>query len=225
MNKSYSNVAITLEARFLSDHEILTLNQEVNVSAPQHGGMRHCIHQWLMEWACWVHYQGLTTLDKVLCRHEHVRHQWYVAKKLGQIFFRSWNSRPEPSRCQCTIMVVWGTVLTPMIVAVGLLGPWPRSDNSLQATYTLGTCHTSMMCLCEKSSQIFVHFISASLQQFCWGSPWALEESTIHLVLVLTNLLHELLVEGKSCLSFPLTKSWRQGWELHTWCPWFQMNG
>ena len=53
------------------------------------------------------------------------------------------------------------------------------------------------MCLCEKSSQIFVHFISASLQQFCWGSPWALEESTIHLVLVSTNLLHELLVEGE----------------------------
>ena len=33
-----------------------------------------------------------------------------------------------------------------MIVAVGLLGPLPRSDNPLQATYTLGTCQTSMMC-------------------------------------------------------------------------------
>ena len=40
-----------------------------------------------------------------------------------------------------------------MIVAVGLLGPLPRSDNPLQATYTLGTCQTSMMC-CQKCSQI-----------------------------------------------------------------------
>ena len=44
-----------------------------------------------------------------------------------------------------------------MIVAVGLLGPLPRSDNPLplQATHTLGTCQTSMMC-CQKCSQIFV---------------------------------------------------------------------
>ena len=42
----------------------------------------------------------------------------------------------------------------PMIVAVALLGPLPRSDNPLQATYTLGTCLTSMMC-CQKCSQIF----------------------------------------------------------------------
>ena len=27
-----------------------------------------------------------------------------------------------------------------------LLGPLPRSDNPSQATYTLGTCQTSMMC-------------------------------------------------------------------------------
>ena len=34
-----------------------------------------------------------------------------------------------------------------MIVAVGLLGPLPRSDNPSQATYTLGRCQTSsMMC-------------------------------------------------------------------------------
>ena len=26
------------------------------------------------------------------------------------------------------------------------MGPLPRSDNPLQATYTLGTCQTSMMC-------------------------------------------------------------------------------
>ena len=73
--------------------------------------MRHCIHQWLLQWACWVHYQGLTTLHKLCSYCEHVRHQWCVAKKLGQIFVRSWNSRPEPSRCQCTIMVR-GTVFT-----------------------------------------------------------------------------------------------------------------
>ena len=35
---------------------------------------------------------------------------------------------------------------SPMIVAVGLLGLLPRSDNPSQATYTLGTCQTSMMC-------------------------------------------------------------------------------
>ena len=45
------------------------------------------------------------------CVNEHVRHEWCVVKKLGQIFVRSWNSRPEPSRYQCTIMV-WGTVFT-----------------------------------------------------------------------------------------------------------------
>ena len=32
-----------------------------------------------------------------------------------------------------------------MIVAVGLLGPLPRSDNPSQATYTLGTCQTLMI--------------------------------------------------------------------------------
>ena len=42
-----------------------------------------------------------------------------------------------------------------MIVAVGLLGPLPRSDNSLQATYTLGTCQKSLMC-CRNSGQKFV---------------------------------------------------------------------
>ena len=42
-----------------------------------------------------------------------------------------------------------------MIVAVGLLGPLPRSDNPLQATYTLGTCQTSMMC-CQRCGKIFV---------------------------------------------------------------------
>ena len=42
-----------------------------------------------------------------------------------------------------------------MIVAVGLLGPLPRSDNPSQATYTLGTCQTSMMC-CQRCGQIFV---------------------------------------------------------------------
>ena len=38
---------------------------------------------------------------------------------------------------------------SPMIVAVGLLGPLPRSDNPLQATYTLGTCQTSMICVAK----------------------------------------------------------------------------
>jgi hypothetical protein len=42
-----------------------------------------------------------------------------------------------------------------MIVAVGLLGPLPRSDHPLQAAYTPETCQTSMMC-CQKSSQILI---------------------------------------------------------------------
>ena len=42
----------------------------------------------------------------------------------------------------------------PMIVAVGLLDPLPRSDNPLQATYTLGRCQTSMMCG-EKCARFF----------------------------------------------------------------------
>ena len=32
-----------------------------------------------------------------------------------------------------------------MIVTVGLLGPLPRSDNPLQATYTLERCQASVM--------------------------------------------------------------------------------
>src|SRR5210317_1294575 len=35
---------------------------------------------------------------------------------------------------------------SPMIVAVGWLGPLPRSDNPLQPPCTLGRCQTSMMC-------------------------------------------------------------------------------
>ena len=35
---------------------------------------------------------------------------------------------------------------SPMIVAVGWLGPLPRSDNPLQAAYTPGRCQTSMSC-------------------------------------------------------------------------------
>ena len=50
---------------------------------------------------------------------------------------------------------------SPMIAVVGLLGPLPRSDNSLQATYTPGTCQTSMRCH-QKCSKNFVNFISAA---------------------------------------------------------------
>ena len=42
-----------------------------------------------------------------------------------------------------------------MIVAAGFLGPLPRSDNPLQATYTLGRCQTSMMCG-QKCSEIYL---------------------------------------------------------------------
>ena len=51
------------------------------------------------------------------------------------------NCRSDQSKYQCTIMP-W----------------WPRSHNHLQATYTLGTCQTSMMMMCcqKCTSQIFV---------------------------------------------------------------------
>ena len=54
---------------------------------------------------------------------------------------------------------------SPMIVAVGVLDPLPRSDNPLQATYTLGRCQTSMMC-CQKVRPDFGHQI---LKKFL---PW-----------------------------------------------------
>ena len=73
--------------------------------------MRHCTHQWLLQEAGWKHDQGRTTLYKLHTHWEHVRHQWCVVKKLGQILVRSWNSHPDQSKYQCTMMV-WGTVLT-----------------------------------------------------------------------------------------------------------------
>ena len=39
---------------------------------------------------------------------------------------------------------------SPMIVPVGWLGPLPRSGNPLQATYILGRCQTSIMCMMVK---------------------------------------------------------------------------
>ena len=42
----------------------------------------------------------------------------------------------------------YDALYSPMIVAVGWLGPLPRLDNPSQATYTLGTCQTSMMMCC-----------------------------------------------------------------------------
>ena len=38
-----------------------------------------------------------------------------------------------------------------MIVAVGVLGPLPRSDNPSQAAWPLLTCQTSMMYVAKKS--------------------------------------------------------------------------
>ena len=38
---------------------------------------------------------------------------------------------------------------SPMIVAVGWLGPLPRSHNPLQAAYAPGRCQTSMMSCCQ----------------------------------------------------------------------------
>ena len=48
---------------------------------------------------------------------------------------------------------------SPMIAAVGLLGPLARSDNPSQATYTLGTCQTSMIC------------VAKDVARFCLSDP------------------------------------------------------
>ena len=75
-------------------------------------------------------------------------------QKCSQIFVRIWKSLPM-SRVNTSAASCNEALYSPMIVAVGLLGPLPRSDNPLQATYTLGRCQTSMMCG-QKCSQIFV---------------------------------------------------------------------
>ena len=75
---------------------------------------------------------GPTTTNEWARVNEREKLSHHVAKKLlGQILVRSWNSRPEPSRCQCTIMV-YEVLYSSMIDAVGLLGPLPRSDNPSQ---------------------------------------------------------------------------------------------
>ena len=75
-------------------------------------------------------------------------------QRCGQIFVRDPEflalTRLNISAASCN-----EALHSPMIVPVGLLGPLPRSDNPLQATYTLGTCQTSMMCG-QKCGQIFV---------------------------------------------------------------------
>ena len=66
-------------------------------------------------------------------------------QKSGQILIRSWNSRPEPSRCQCTMMV-WGTVFTNDCCSRldgSITKVWQHFTSNI---HTLGTCQTSMMC-------------------------------------------------------------------------------
>ena len=75
-------------------------------------------------------------------------------QKCSQIFVRIRNSLAL-TRVNTSAPWWHKALYSPMIVAVGLLGPLPRSDNPLQATYTLGRCQTSMMCG-QKCSQIFV---------------------------------------------------------------------
>ena len=80
-----------------------------------------------------------------------------------QICLRFWNSRLSASGYISAPS--WYEVLySPMIVAVGLLGPLPRSDNPSQATYTLGSCQTSMMC-CLMAGQICLRSWNSCLAQ------------------------------------------------------------
>ena len=109
--------------------------------------MRHCIPQWLLQWACWVQYQGsLTALYKLSSSYEYVRHQWCVVKKLGQILVRSWNSHPYPMDLSAPW---WCEALhCPMIVSLGAGWVHDQGLTTLHklGRYTLGTCQTSMIC-------------------------------------------------------------------------------
>ena len=76
-------------------------------------------------------------------------------QKSSQIFVGSDPEILALTRVNISEPSLYEALYSPMIVAVGLLGPLPRSDYPLQAAHTPETCHTSMMC-CQKSSQIFV---------------------------------------------------------------------
>ena len=55
--------------------------------------------------------------------------------------FCEYNASLQTSAASCN-----EALYSQKIVAVSLLGPLPRSDNPLQATYTLRRCQTSMIC-------------------------------------------------------------------------------
>ena len=117
--------------------------------------MSDCIHQWLLQ------YRLVGSITKVRQSMTSNIHTMMMAilndvlpKKLGQIFL----SNPEILALnQIDIVAPWWYewLHSPMIAAVDLLGPLPRSDKPWQATYTLWTCQTTMMC-CEKLGQFFV---------------------------------------------------------------------
>ena len=99
-----------------------------------------------------------------------------------------------------------------MIVTEGWLGPLPRSDIPLQATYTLEPCQTSMVCH-QKCSQFFIksrtshpdknQYICSMLQ---WGT-------------VLTNDCYRRLIGSITKVWHPFTKlhtHW--GHARHQWC-------
>ena len=115
--------------------------------------MRHCIHKRLLQQSCWVQYQGLTTLYKLHTHWQDAWHQWCMIKNAARLLSESEIfalTRVNTSSASCN-----EALYSQKIVAVGLLGPLPRSDNPLQATYTLGRCQTSMMCG-QKCSQVIV---------------------------------------------------------------------
>ena len=160
----------------------------------QHVATRHCIDQWLLQKAGWVHYQGLTTLYKLHTHWNHARHQWCVIK--NRVKFLSADPelldlfRVNINAACCNEALYW-----PMIVTEGWLGPLPRSDNPLQATYTLEPCQTSMMCH-QKCSQIFVRS----------GTSWPVQSeyqcSMLQRGTVLTNDCYRRLVGS-------ITKVWQ----------------
>ena len=69
-----------------------------------------------------------------------------MVKKLGQIFVTYNPEILTLNQVDISAPSWYEALYSPMIVAVGWLGPLPKSDSPSQATYTLGTCQTSMMC-------------------------------------------------------------------------------
>ena len=86
------------------------------------------------------------------------------------------------TRVDISVPSWYEALYSPMIVAAGWLGPWPRSDNPLQATYTLGTLTLVINFLANPRSLLDVIYIDWLVFESAWSvvisfyhpvsSPW-----------------------------------------------------